>query len=64
MRVLLVLIASVLVACGSDNEDNEENKDPIGSSYHESLDKAEEVEAIIEQHDEARREELEEAEGN
>ena len=64
MRVLLVLIASILVACGGDTEDNEENKDPIGASYHESLDKAENVEAIVEEHAEAQRKEIEEAEGN
>ena len=61
MRIFLVLIALVAGACSSDTEDN---KDPIGDSYHDSLDKAEEVEAIVEDQAEATREKIEEAEGN
>ena len=61
MRVFFVLIALVAGACSSDTE---ESKDPIGEAYHESLDKAEEVEAIIEERAEAAREEIEAAEGN
>lgn len=61
MRIILVLIALVAGACSSDTEDS---KDPIGEAYHDSLDKAEEVEAIVEDQAEATREKIEEAEGN
>ena len=61
MRSLLVLLALALSACGNDAQ---ENKDPIGDAYHESLDKAEEVEAIVEDQAEATRKAIEEAEGN
>lgn len=61
MRVFLVLVALVVGACSSDTE---ESKDPIGEAYHESLDKAEEVEALVEEQAEATREKIEEAEGN
>ena len=61
MRFLFVLIAFVAVACTSDTE---ESKDPIGESYHESLDKAEDVEAIMNEHADTTRKEIEEAEGN
>ena len=61
MRVFLVLIALAASACSSDTE---ESKDPIGEAYHDSLDKAEEVEAILEERAEAARDEIEAAEGN
>ena len=62
MRFILVMIALVIAACGGS--DSEDKKDPIGESYHESLEKAEDVETIVDDHAEAMRKKLEEAEGN
>lgn len=61
MRIILVVAVFVLGACSNDAEDA---RDPIGESYHEALDEAEEVEAIVEDHAETTRKELEKAEGN
>jgi hypothetical protein len=62
VRIILVVIALVMAACGG--KDSDDKTDPIGESYHEALDKAENVESIVEQQAEAARKELEEAEGN
>ena len=61
MKYLLILVVLALGAC---SESSEENKDPIGEPYHDALDKAAEVEAIVEEQAEATRQEIEEAEGN
>lgn len=61
MRILPVLIILVLGACGREAK---ETGDPIGESYHESLDKAGEVEAIVEERADAIQEEIDAAEGN
>jgi hypothetical protein len=61
VRIILAVIALAVVACSDDTKTAE---DPIGESYHEALDKADEVEAIVEEQAEATRKKLEEAEGN
>ena len=61
MRIFLVLIALAAGACSSETEEKE---DPIGETYHEALDKAEEVEATIEEQAEQTRQAIEDAEGN